>query len=77
MYFFDDVTELHLIADVIGHNTFFSCFGDVIGVQQVWWLSINLQSNKKIVFGKISQLILWMLHWLKCFATEILDAKYE
>jgi hypothetical protein len=26
----------------------------VIGVQQVWWLSINLQSNKVIVLGQIS-----------------------
>ncbi len=33
--FFGDVTGLHLISDVIGCNTFF-CFGDVIGVEQVW-----------------------------------------
>ncbi len=34
--------------------TLFFHFGDVIGVDQVWWLSINLQSNKVIVFGQIS-----------------------
>ncbi len=34
--------------------TLFFRFGDVIGVEQVWWLSINLQSNKVIVFGQIS-----------------------
>jgi hypothetical protein len=33
----------------------FFCFGDVIGVELVWWLYINLQSNKVIVFGQISQ----------------------
>jgi hypothetical protein len=33
--FFCDVTGLCLIGDVIGCNTFF-CFGDVIGVEQVW-----------------------------------------
>ncbi len=31
-------------------------FGDVIGVEQLWCLSINLQSNKVIVFGQVSQL---------------------
>ncbi len=42
--FFGDVIGLRLIGDVIGCNTFFR-FGDVIGVEQVWCLSINLQSN--------------------------------
>jgi hypothetical protein len=50
---FGDVTGLRLIGDVIGCNTFFR-FGDVIGVEQVWWLFINLQSNKVIVLGQIS-----------------------
>ncbi len=36
-------------------------FGDVIGVEQVWWLSINLQSNKVIVFGQIS--LFWSLKY--------------
>ncbi len=27
-------------------------FGDVIGGGQVWWVSINLQSNKVIVIGQ-------------------------
>ena len=31
-------------------------FSDVIGVEQVWWLSINLQSNKVVVFVQISLL---------------------
>ncbi len=51
--FFGDVLGLRLIGDVIGCNTFF-CFGNVIGVEQVWCLSINLQSNKVIFFGQIS-----------------------
>ncbi len=34
--------------------TLFSVFSDVIGREQVWWVSINLQSNKVIVFGQIS-----------------------
>ncbi len=45
-------------CDVIGCKTFF-CFGDVIGVEQVWWLSINLQSNKVIVLGQISLMIIF------------------
>ncbi len=53
--FFCDVIGLRLIGDVIGCNTFFH-FGDVIGVEQVWRLSINLQSNKVIVLGQISHL---------------------
>ncbi len=55
--FFGDVTGLRLIGDVIWCNTFFY-FRDVIGLEQVWWLSINLQSNKVIVFGQISHIIL-------------------
>ncbi len=51
--FFGDVTRLRLIGDVIECNIFF-CFGDVIGVEQVWWLIINLQKNKVIVLGQIS-----------------------
>ncbi len=51
--FFGDVTGLLLIGDVIGCNAFFD-FSDVIGVGQVWWLSINLGRNKVIIFGKIS-----------------------
>ncbi len=53
--FFGDVTGLCLIGDVIGCNTFLH-FGDVIGVEQVWWLSINLQSNEVIIFGQISHI---------------------
>ena len=56
--FFCDVTGLRLIGDVIGCHTFIFCFGDVIGLEQVWWLSINLQSNKVIVFGQISLVII-------------------
>jgi hypothetical protein len=33
----------------------FYSFGDVIGGEQIWGVSINLQSNKVIVFGQISQ----------------------
>ena len=54
--FIGDVTGLHFIGDVIGCHTFIFRFGDVIGLEQVWWLSINLQSNKVTVFGQISQL---------------------
>ncbi len=60
IWFFGDVTGLCLIGDVIGCNTFFR-FGDVIAVEQVWWLSINLQSNKVIVFGQISQYIIMLM----------------
>ncbi len=42
-------------------NTFFR-FSDVIGVEQVWWLSINLQSNKVIVLGQISHLAIHDCH---------------
>ncbi len=48
--FFCDVTGLRLIGDVIGCLTFFS-FGDVIGGEQVWWVSIHMKSNKVFVFG--------------------------
>ncbi len=54
IWFFCDVTGLRLIGDVIGCNTFFR-FCDVIGAEQVWWLSINLQTNKVIILGQISQ----------------------
>ncbi len=37
--------------------TLFFCLGNVVGVEQVWWLSINLKSNKVIVFGQISLFI--------------------
>ncbi len=53
IFIFGDVTGLHLIGDVIGCLTFFS-FGGVIGGEQVRWVSINMQSNKVIIFGKIS-----------------------
>jgi hypothetical protein len=42
--------------------TLFFCFGDVIGVEQVWSLSINLQSNKVIVLGQISLNITPLVH---------------
>jgi hypothetical protein len=28
------------------------CFGDVFGGEQVWWFSINLQTNKVTVIGQ-------------------------
>ena len=34
------------------------CFGDVIRGDQVWWVSINLQSNRVIVIGQFFLLIL-------------------
>ncbi len=33
---------------------FFSRFVDVIGLEQVWWLSIKKKSNKVTVLGQIS-----------------------
>ncbi len=33
-------------------------FGDVIGGDQVWWVSISLQSNKVIVIGQFFHFIL-------------------
>jgi hypothetical protein len=34
--FFGDNTGLCLIGDIIGCNTFFFCYSDVIGVELVW-----------------------------------------
>ena len=34
--FFCDVTGLCLIGDVTGCHTLIFCFGDVIGLEQVW-----------------------------------------
>jgi hypothetical protein len=34
--FIGDVTGLRLISDVIGCYTFTFCFGDAIGLEQVW-----------------------------------------
>ncbi len=57
----------------LNHNLFwwcnqmtFFCFGDVIGVEQIWWLSINLQSNKVTVIGQFFQNNSWpnQLRWL-------------
>jgi hypothetical protein len=39
------------------------CFGDVIGEEQVWGLSINLQSNKVIV---TEQFFLFILYCAGC-----------
>ncbi len=58
-------------------------FGDVIGVEQVWWLSINLQSKKVIIFGQIPLYFSWVLHqcnshrlqltpWCICFLFSML-----
>ncbi len=42
--------------------TFF-CFGDVVVWEQVWWLSINLQSNKVTAIGQFFLTIKLLDHY--------------
>ncbi len=65
-----------LLVMCLNHNLFwwcnqmtFICFGDEIGGEQVWWLSINLQSNKVTVIGQFlrsaqKQSLYYFANWL-------------